>query len=187
MPFVDGDDLHPQVNIDKMAAGEPLTDADREPWLKLIRKKAEEVLVAEEDRAVVGDYLLRKPNTKARGVVVACSALKKSYRDILRRTTTTTTNKGLLAEMTDCDCNNNKETLCTYFVFIKGERELLRERMEKRDGHFMKINMLESQLSTLEEPTDGEEDVVVVSLEAETDEQVGSAREGLRSLVDISL
>lgn len=149
MVYVEGDELHPKSNVEKMSRGVPLTDEDREPWLELIRTTAE--LKAKEN----GD-----------GVVITCSALKKSYRDILRgRRVSPLSGRGQLV---------------TYFVWINGSRELLEERMQKRQGHFFKASLLDSQLETLESPQ-GEEGVVVVSLEADTEEQVKIAAEELNS------
>ncbi len=105
--FVDGDDLHPAVNVAKMTAGIPLTDADREPWLRAVGR-------ALADGAGAG------------GMVVACSALKRSYRDLIRG-----------------------EAPGTVFAELDGTRELLEERMI-RPGHFMPASLLDSQLATLE-------------------------------------
>ncbi|MCI0156134.1 gluconokinase [Leifsonia shinshuensis] len=104
--FVDGDDLHPAANVTKMTAGIPLTDADREPWLRAVGRTL----------ADGGDA----------GVVVACSALKRSYRDLIR-----------------------SEAPGTVFAELDGTRELLEERMI-RPGHFMPASLLDSQLATLE-------------------------------------
>jgi len=166
MAYVDGDDLHPQSNIDKMAAGEPLTDADREPWLQLIRTTAEH-MVAEQQAAEAGRSRL--------GVVIACSALKKSYRDVLRGKTQEKVMPGHLDPP-------HPDALPTYFVFIEGSREVLMDRMTKRTGHFMKAGMLDSQLMTLESPV-GEEGVVVVPMDVSTEEQVETARKGLNELL----
>lgn len=110
LPFLEGDTLHPQSNVKKMASGIPLTDEDRSPWLDKIG-----VELAKADR----------------GIVVSCSALKKSYRDRLRQKT-----GGALA-----------------FVFLDGSLDVLRSHMSKRTGHFMPLSMLDSQLATLEPPT----------------------------------
>lgn len=166
MPYVEGDDLHPATNVAKMSAGIPLTDADREPWLALIRATAERMTLDRRDRNRGRD----EDATKA-GVVISCSALKRYYRDILRGKRTVRNVEG----------SWRQSELRTYFVFIEGPREVLLERMEKRPGHFMKASMLDSQLNTLESPV-GEEDVVVVSLEDCTEEQVKKAMEGLRKL-----
>jgi carbohydrate kinase (thermoresistant glucokinase family) len=110
IPFVDGDALHPAANVAKMAAGIPLGDEDRAPWLDAI-----------------GARLARPP------IVVACSALKRAYRDRLR------------------DAAPSLE-----LVFLDGTRDLLAERMLARPGHFMPPALLDSQLATLERPTPDE-------------------------------
>lgn len=106
LPYRDGDDLHPQANIDKMAAGHPLTDEDRWPWLKLI-----------------GRWL----SDHTDGGIIGCSALKRSYRDLIRK---------------------YAPGVC--FVHVHGSHELLHERMYHREGHFMPAALLDSQLATLE-------------------------------------
>ena len=114
-PFVDGDDLHPQANVDKMARGVPLDDADRRPWL--------EAIVAVMDRhRVAGESL-----------VIACSALKRSYRDFLR--------------------SGHDDVR---FVYLRGSRDLLAGRLGRRGGHFFDPKLLDSQLATLEEPEEDE-------------------------------
>ncbi len=106
LPFVDGDALHPAANVEKMAAGIPLDDADRAPWLD-----------------AVGRALAAGP------VVVACSALKRVYRDRLRAAAP-----------------------ALQLVFLDGIHELLASRMAARPGHFMPTTLLDSQLATLEQP-----------------------------------
>lgn len=113
--FHDADDYHPPANIEKMAAGTPLDDADRLPWLLRLRQ---EVIDA----------------TPACGfAVLACSALKQSYRTLL-----------------------GVGTSGVVLVYLKGDPVTLAERLGKRSGHYMKAGMLESQLATLEEPTASE-------------------------------
>lgn len=114
--FVDGDDLHPQSNVAKMARGEPLDDRDRHPWL-----------------LKVGETLARSEGT----TVVACSALKRAYRDIIRRGGP------------------------VIFVHLTGPREVIAERMKQRTGHFMPVSLLDSQLETLEPPGAGELSITV--------------------------
>ena len=116
LEFVEGDDLHPLDNVQRMAAGIPLTDADRHGWLLEIATR------------------LREAKRTGVGLVVACSALKRSYRDLLRS-----------GGATD-----------VRFVYLAGNRALLAERMAKRRGHFMPPALLESQLDTLEEPAPDE-------------------------------
>ncbi|KIY74097.1 carbohydrate kinase [Cylindrobasidium torrendii FP15055 ss-10] len=144
VPFIDGDDLHTPENRAKMGAGTPLTDEDREPWLKIIRNTGV-------DGASKG------------GVVLACSSLRAKYRDILR---------GKEA---------NDTTAPTYFVFVKGSRELIWERMQRRQNHYMKASMLDSQLATLEDP-EGEPDVVKVEAIDSTEVQHAKAIETIRAL-----
>ncbi|KAG9105234.1 hypothetical protein FRC07_009468 [Ceratobasidium sp. 392] len=181
--FEDGDDLHPAANVAKMSRGEPLTDADRAPWLKRIRERGTELT----------------QNGENRTVVMACSSLRKAYRDLLRgkpvdlvtpaeipATTVAHPPSDHSADQDDTTrveryIANTSPPLKTYFVFIKGPREVLWDRMQKRQGHFMKASMLDSQLATLEDPT-GEDGVVVVELEAAPDEQCRQAVEGLRAL-----
>ena len=110
--FYEGDDLHPPANVRKMAAGIPLTDADRLPWLEALRALIEHCLAAGENAAV------------------ACSALKVSYREILAG--------GLEG---------------VRFVHLTGSRDLIRDRLKQRQGHFMKAKMLDSQLAALEPPS----------------------------------
>jgi gluconokinase len=110
--FVDADDFHPPSNVEKMKHGIPLIDADREPWLKALRDK------------------ILEWNSEARSVVLACSALKQSYRDKLRASPD------------------------ERFVYLKGSLELFSERVLARKGHFAKQDLLASQFATLEEPTD---------------------------------
>lgn len=108
----EGDDLHPKANIAKMAGGQPLDDNDRWPWLQLI-----------------ADWIGAHIDSGTSGIVT-CSALKRTYRDVLRR-------DGVV------------------FVYLEGSEELLRGRMESRTGHFMPASLLTSQLQTLEPTTVG--------------------------------
>lgn len=152
LPYEDGDDLHPKENVDKMSRGEPLNDADRLPWLKQIRERG--VAACRE-----GD-----------GVVIGCSALKVSYRDILRGKESAEEEK------------KDGPAFPTRFVFISGSREELFERMSHRKGHYMKASMLESQLTTLETPDLAvEKDVVQVNLVDPTPVQVAQAIKSLEA------
>ncbi|KAJ7217731.1 P-loop containing nucleoside triphosphate hydrolase protein [Mycena pura] len=178
MPYIDGDDLHPRSNVNKMAAGRPLTDADREPWLHAIRNTAERLVA---DQSVSGPARgdvakgteTGSPTPHASGVVVACSALRRAYRDILR-------GFDVGAGGADPDAQGARTVLPTYFVFIDGSREVLLERMLKRNGHFMKATMLDSQLTTLEDPR-SEEGVVVLSVQDTTQTQVEKAVGALKA------
>ncbi len=110
--FADADDYHPSSNVQKMARGEALTDADREPWLQRLH-------------TLIEQHLLEQ-----RPLVLACSALKASYRETLT------------ANLED-----------VHVVFLSGNRELIAQRMNTRE-HFMPASLLESQLNTLEPPQD---------------------------------
>jgi len=114
--FVEGDDLHPPDNVQRMTAGIPLTDDDRRGWLLAIAAR------------------LREAKRARIGLVVSCSALKRSYRDLLRSVGETEVR----------------------FVYLAGSRALLAERLAQRRGHFMPPSLLESQLSILEEPSPDE-------------------------------
>ncbi len=124
--FHDGDDFHPPENVRKMASGQPLTDADRWPWLKAIRSFIE-ARTREDDVTVI-----------------ACSALKQSYRDVL---------------------SGDEEDLV--WIFLRGDYELIRERMEARSDHFFDADLLQSQFDALEAP--GEEEAIVVDVDATPD------------------
>ena len=188
MPYVEGDDLHPKSNIEKMSNGIALTDADREPWLGLIRKTAIErvdQLLKEHAQNVKEG---KEEERKKLGVVITCSSLKRYYRDILRGrrkvVPTSDSSSRTLSKEDNADTVEVKPSppsaeMPTYFVFIDGTRELLMDRMTKRPGHFMKATMLDGQLATLESPV-GEEGVVRVDAEWDQEEQVRKAVEGLK-------
>lgn len=139
--FIDGDDLHPQSNIDKMSAGIPLTDQDRDGWLKSIAK--------------IG----HKDSENGNMCIIACSALKKKYRDMLR------------------EGNTN---IC--FVFLSGDYKLISERVEARKHHFMHLDMVKSQFETLEAPTFNETDVITVDVAASVSEIVKEVEAKLTKL-----
>jgi len=117
--FQEGDDLHPASNVEKMHGGTPLTDADRLPWL---RKIAEEI----DAWRAQGD-----------SGVLTCSALKRSYRDII------------IGDRGDVT-----------LVYLKGSYDLIRKRMAARQEHFMPVGLLDSQFATLEEPTPDEHPIL---------------------------
>jgi gluconokinase len=118
--MLDGDDLHLPESVAKMRAGIALEDADRWPWL---------------DR--IGQHLTHTDSGHEAGHVVACSALKRSYRERIRR---------LAAPV--------------QFVFLDGSAELIAQRMELRSGHYMHPELLASQFSALERPEADEDDVI---------------------------
>lgn len=129
-PLQDGDALHPQANIDKMAAGQPLDDTDRAPWLRL-----------------VADWIDRRAAAGEPGIVT-CSALKRAYRDVLRRD-------------------------FVRFVHMTGDRDLLARRMLERKGHFMPPSLLDSQLATLEAPG-ADEAVITVDIALAPETQIAA-------------
>ena len=110
-PFFDGDNFHPKANIEKMSSGQPLNDKDRRDWLIKLNQLA-----------------LKHRHT---GAIIACSALKKNYRSLLR------------AGMGNCMA----------FVYLEGSFELIQSRLQQRKGHFMPSNLLQSQFDALEPPT----------------------------------
>jgi gluconokinase len=109
--FVEGDAFHTEENVKRMASGIALTDEDRAPWLRSIAAR------------------LRAAKDAGTGLVVSCSALKRSYRDLLR------------AEAGE-----------VRFIFLKGARVLIAERLATRSGHYMPASLLDSQFAALEEP-----------------------------------
>lgn len=131
VPFIDGDDLHPQANIDKMSAGHPLDDKDREPWL-----------------ITIGQWLHDHRET---GAVATCSALKRSYRDLLRHA-----------------CPG------VPFIHLTGSRDLIVARVSGREGHFMPASLVDSQFETLE-PLGPDEPGTTLDVAAPVSELVGRA------------
>jgi gluconokinase len=111
-PFADADDYHSPGNVEKMRSGLPLTDTDRAQWLDTLR-------------SLISGWIAAQTNA-----VLACSALKQTYREHLR-----------VDEQ-------------VRFVYLKASEDLLSQRLLERQGHYMKRQMLESQLATLEEPND---------------------------------
>ncbi|KAI8994005.1 carbohydrate kinase [Trametes punicea] len=178
MAYIEGDELHPKANIDKMSAGIPLTDADREPWLQLIRTTAERIVAEQQQQQEADPAFARRP-----GALITCSALRRYYRDILRGTYDPARDREKSPRLPGhLDPPPEPHTLPTYFVYIKGEKDLLMDRISKREGHYMKPGMLDSQLATLESP-EGEEGVVVVPLDASTEEQADIALRELNALL----
>lgn len=127
IPFYDGDDFHPKANIKKMESGRPLNDNDRRPWLKALAQKVAEWQASG-------------------GAVLACSALKKRYRDLL------------------------SSRHAAQFIYLKGNIPLIAERIAGRKGHFMPEKLLASQFKALEEPAEA----ITVSVDQSPEEIVSN-------------
>jgi gluconokinase len=135
-PFLEGDALHPDANVAKMAAGHPLDDDDRWPWLARIAAWIDE-------RHAAGE-----PG------IVTCSALRRRYRDALRR-------DGVV------------------FVHLTGDRDVIFDRLTRRQGHFMPPALFDSQLATLE-PLEEDEDGLLVDVSLSPEEQAAEVTGRLR-------
>jgi gluconokinase len=122
--YEDGDKFHPTSNVAKMSAGQPLTDMDRWPWLMAIADEIDRVCVA------------------GKHAVIACSALKRAYRNVL--------------------VHGRKDVR---IIFLNGTEAMIASRLTQRKGHFMPPGLLESQFETLE-PPDADENAVTVSIDA---------------------
>ena len=135
--FLEADDFHPAANVEKMRGGHPLTDEDRWPWLKRLREQIERSLAAREN------------------AVLACSALKRKYRDCLR-------------------VNSDVR-----FVFLRGDYALIEKQLRGRRGHFMNPDLLRSQFADLEEP-ERDENTLTVELGRTPQEVVEEIKTKLR-------
>lgn len=136
-PFTEGDRFHPPANLAKMAAGTPLDDADRWPWLEALADR-----IAAQEAAGVSS-------------VLTCSALKRTYRDVLRRGAPR-----------------------VRFVHLKGPFEVLAARLAARPGHFFPPALLASQFATLEQ-LEPDEDGIEIDVALDPQTQVGAVRRGL--------
>jgi gluconokinase len=138
--FADGDSFHPVENVEKMAAGQALTDADRLPWLR-----------------TVGQYI-RGVESEHASSVVACSALKRTYRDALR-----------------------EQAPDLFFVFLDGSREVIHDRVVARNHEFMPPSLLDSQFASLE-PLEADERGMRIDITSVPDEIVSHIEAELRRL-----
>lgn len=134
--YFDGDDFHPPENVEKMREGIPLTDDDRVGWMNALR-----------------DLITERQMTDA-WTFIACSALRRQFRDGLREV-----------------CPQLR------FVFLKGDFDLVHGRLAQREGHYMPASLLQSQYDALEEPEDDEELLNVVGIEDEPDAIADAAAE----------
>src|SRR5579864_4185224 len=137
--LADGDDFHPRQNIEKISQGIPLTDSDRAPWLAALHEAIE------------------RWNAEGRNVVLACSALKQSYRSEL-------------------------QVGPVQFVYLKGDYDLLSRRLRSRHGHFATESILKSQLADLEEP----EDAITVRVDKSPEEIVSEIIRQLKDAKGVS-
>lgn len=143
-PFLDADGLHPLANVRKMAAGTPLEDADRWPWLDTVGER------------------LREAGEKGTGLVLACSALKRRYRDRIR-----------------------DRAPGTVFLHLTGDLDVLGSRIEGRTEHFMPSSLLESQLAALE-PLGEDERGYAVDVAQPIEDLVDEAIDALGELVGVT-
>ncbi|MDO4909567.1 MAG: gluconokinase [Corynebacterium sp.] len=139
--FAEGDNFHPPANKKKMASGIPLTDEDRWPWLESLR-----------------NWMLNE-DIQGRSSIMACSALKHSYRDAL------------------IDPNLSAPVL---FISLEGDPELFRTRLEERTDHYMKANMLQSQLDTFE-PLDASENYLRLNIADSVETNVGRVLDAIQN------
>jgi gluconokinase len=139
--YVEGDALHPPANVARMAAGIALTDADRQGWLQAVAQR-------------LGDQPAR-----TQGVVVACSALKRSYRDLLRAAAP-----------------------AMRLVYLDGDAALIAQRLASRQGHYMPPSLLQSQLDTLQ-PPEADEYPLVLDIAQPPEALVARAAQALRETV----
>jgi gluconokinase len=135
--FYDGDDFQPPENIEKMSRGIPLTDRDRQFWLLRLK-------------TLIDEKMSNKSNA-----IIACSALKESYREFLQ--------------------GDNRSIV---WIYLKGDRDLLYKRLQQRQNHFMKADLLASQLEVFEEPSNA----FIVSIEQTPQAIVGQILDRLRSI-----
>ncbi|MBB4266530.1 gluconokinase [Roseospira visakhapatnamensis] len=141
LPFLDADDYHPPANVDKMSRGVPLTDTDRWPWLTAL------------------GGAMREQADQVGGVIAACSALKRAYRQHL-------------AEAVG---------LPLVSVLLDGDRDLLLRRMQARRDHYMPPSLLDSQIADLEHPAE-DEPVLILSIDQDVDDLVDTAAQALARL-----
>jgi gluconokinase len=132
VPFIEGDDYHPPENVRRMAAGIPLTDPDRAGWLRALADRVHEASDA------------------GMSLVMSCSALKRSYRDVLRTGSPD-----------------------VRFIFLDGPQSLIAKRLADRRGHYMPASLLDSQFATLEPPL-ADENVWVCDIDQPPDDIVAA-------------
>ncbi|KAK9762107.1 hypothetical protein K7432_012472 [Basidiobolus ranarum] len=142
--FIDGDHFHPESNLNKMSNGIPLVDEDRWPWLTTLR-----------------DAYVKKiqESDEPKGIVAACSALKRKYRELL---------------------SDVPKNIRVVYLYLEGDEHTLYERMKHRKHHFMKQDMLKSQLEDLEAPNPSQEDVIKVNISNPLEQVLKEVEEKLK-------
>lgn len=161
LPYVEGDDYHSAANRAKMATGTPLTDADRWDWLIQLRQAAIEKLSPPPPSSPNGNT----PPPPS-GVVVTCSALKNKYRDVIRVAA-------------------YNYPVHIHFIYLRADEETLMHRVGQRQGHYMKSNMVQSQLEMLEEPNASSEwDALPIDCAASPAEVLRRVMEAVRKKLE---
>ncbi|XP_038161496.1 probable gluconokinase isoform X1 [Cyprinodon tularosa] len=157
-PFYEGDNFHPQENIDKMARGEPLTDQDRFPWLLRLHE------IIERERCSGSDAL------------IACSALKRLYRHILLH-------GSMSGAPTICSHQTTSHSASpeVFFLYLHGDYDLIHQRMVARQGHYMKAELLRSQFDILEPPSE-EENMLTLDIRKSLSEMILEVEKHIKSL-----
>ncbi|PZP49850.1 MAG: gluconate kinase [Pseudopedobacter saltans] len=143
--FIDGDHLQPKSNIEKIKQKIPLTDEDRAQWMSKICT------------------IVMEQNAKGEDCVVACGAIKRKYRSILR------------------GCIDNAK-----FIYLKANVEMLIERNQNRKNHWMSTELLEKQFAALEEPDNSEKDILTVPINQDIAETVANATKALKQHIILS-
>ncbi|KAK2608067.1 hypothetical protein N8I77_006702 [Diaporthe amygdali] len=149
LTFLEGDDFHPKANVEKMHHGEALTDEDRQGWLEALRDHEN----------------MHPPGETSLHLVMTCSALKRHYRDILR--------KG----------SEQAQNLRIRFIFLDAPEEVLTKRAAERKGHFAGSNLVHSQFDSLERPAQDEGDVFTINVDRPLEEIKKDALEHVRHVL----
>ncbi|KAK3114021.1 hypothetical protein LTR53_008092 [Teratosphaeriaceae sp. CCFEE 6253] len=157
LPYLEGDTFHTPENVQKMATGQPLTDADRWDWLILLREQA--LLTLTKPTAPT--------NALPAGVIITCSALKRKYRDVLRVAA------------------YHHPAVAVHFVYLQASEAVLMDRVRARQNHYMKDYMVHSQFQSLEAPGEEElaRDVLGVDASGRSEEVQRLALEAVRAAI----
>lgn len=164
-PYVDADHFHSAGNITKMKQGTPLTDEDRQPWLLALNK------------------VIERWNKRSESGVLACSALKEQYRQtILLGAEAASENKHYCSNGDKRQKLSRPLPFCCLVVLLHGSKDLIKERMEKRQEHFMPSDLLDSQFESLEEPDNCEMySVIKVAVDQTVEEIINEILRALKT------